>query len=143
MLRKEPLDLDRYKERMRPKTFISLFRSQIAAFLATACDFAIVILLTELLGLWYVASNAIGAFCGAVVSFVLGRFWVFVSLKNKIGDQVVRYLLVSAGSLILNTGGVYLVTEYFGINYVLSKVIVSLFVGLAWNFTLHKYFVFR
>ena len=137
------LDLDLYRERLRPQTFISLFRSQIAAFLATSFDFATVIFLTEIAGLWYVVSNAIGAFFGAVLSFTLGRYWVFVSLQNKIAQQAFRYFLVSAGSLVLNTLGVYLVTEFASINYVISKVIVSLIVGLGWNFTLHKFFVFK
>ncbi|MEO1514140.1 MAG: GtrA family protein [Bacteroidota bacterium] len=139
----QPLDMDRYHERLRPRTFVSLFRSQIAAAIATSLDFGLVILLTEWLGMWYVLSNALGALCGAVVSFLLGRYWAFVSLRQKMKKQAFRYFWVALGSLLLNTLGVYLITEFSGINYVLSKVIISLTVGIAWNFVLHKYYVFR
>ncbi len=137
------LDIDSYKEKTRPGTILSFIRSQLAAFLATVADFLIVILLTEVFGIWYVISNAIGAFVGTVVSFLLGRYWVFVSVQRKIQHQAFRYILVSAGSLILNTLGVYLLTENSSLNYIYSKMIISLIVGIGFNFVLHKKFVFK
>ena len=102
-----------------------------------------VIFLTEVVGLWYVYSNAIGAFTGTVVNFLIGRYWVFESTKRKIHHQAMRYLLVSAGSLILNTLGVYLITEFVGINYVYSKLIVSIVIAVCYNFVLQKLFVYK
>jgi hypothetical protein len=57
--------------------------------------------------------------------------------------QALRYAAVSAGSLTLNSAGVYLLTEDFGIYYALSKLITAILVGLLFNFPLHRRFVFR
>jgi len=56
---------------------------------------------------------------------------------------VFRYTAVSAGSLVLNSAGVYLLTEDFGIYYAVSKLITAILVGLLFNFPLHRRFVFR
>lgn len=142
-MQKEPLNNAEDKSKIKPSPLLVFFRSQLSAFLATLIDFIIVILLTEVFYIWYVLSNAIGAFIGTVVSFTLGRYWVFSAQEKRMDVQAFRYALVSIGSLVLNTSGVYLITEGFQVNYVLSKVIVSLFVGIGFNFLLHKYFVFK
>ncbi len=111
--------------------------------IATAVDFFVVIFLTEVFQVWYVASTAIGALAGTVVNFLIGRYWVFASTERKIGEQALRYLLVSLGSLILNTLGVYLITEYGGINYIYSKAIVAVLVAVFYNFVLQKVFVYK
>ena len=135
--------MDKPEEHNRPKTWVSFLRAQLASFTATAVDFLTVIFLTEVLGIWYVASNAIGAFAGTVVNFIIGRYWVFVSTERNITHQALRYGLVSIGSLILNTGGVYLITEYFQINYIYSKIFVSIFIGVFYNFVLQKIYVYK
>ncbi len=57
--------------------------------------------------------------------------------------QAFRYALVSVGNLILLTLGVYLLTEQIHLPYWGSKLAVSLFLGIFYNFPLQKYFVFK
>ncbi|MEL6867414.1 MAG: GtrA family protein [Bacteroidota bacterium] len=136
------LDIDQYRIQSGPRTLVSFLRAQLAALLATAADFMVLIFLTEVMNIWYVSSNFIGAFVGTIISFTLGRYWVFVSKDKQIGHQAARYMLVAFGSMVLNTLGVYLITEYATISYVISKVLVAVIVGIAYNFILHKHFVF-
>ncbi len=137
---KQQANNDLSEKQSLPRLFAS---AQVAALIGTAVDFLVTIFLTEVVGIYYVISNAIGAALGAVTNFLLGRYWVFDSTKRKIQHQAFRYALVSLGSLILNTLGVYLVTEYFGLDYKLSKVIVAIIIAVTFNFFLQKNYVYK
>ena len=131
------------QHQLHPPLMVSLRRSQIASLSATLVDFGSLIFLVEAVHLWYVAATAIGAFLGAWVNFLLGRHWSFVANHESIHGQVLRYAAVSVGSLVLNSYGVYLLTEDFGLFYLFSKTITALLVGILFNFPLHRRFVFR
>jgi putative flippase GtrA len=140
----EPLDTPFEESDLKKKSGTKEFLSaQVAAFIGTAVDFGVVIFLTEIIGVWYVVSNAIGAMCGAITNFFLGRNWVFSSTENKISHQAFRYFLVATGSMILNTLGVYMLTEFTSLNYIYSKIIVAVFIAFTFNFLLQKHFVFK
>jgi putative flippase GtrA len=135
-----PLENTDLKKKSGTQEFLS---AQVAAFIGTAVDFGVVIFLTEIVGMWYVISNAIGATCGAITNFFLGRNWVFSSTQNKISHQAFRYFLVATGSMVLNTLGVYLLTEFTALNYIYAKIIVAVLIAFTFNFLLQKYFVFK
>ncbi len=118
-------------------------RSQVAAFLGTAVDYLITLGLTEIAGLWYIYSNIVGATLGAVTNFLLGRYWAFMAEEGRITSQVIRYGMVSGGSLALNTLGLYLLTEFGSLNYILSKIIVGVSIAVTYNYLMQKFFVFR
>jgi putative flippase GtrA len=128
---------------MHPPLLVSLRRSQVASLIATAIDFSTLIFLVEVAHLWYVAATATGALLGAIVNFVLGRYWSFRAGHGSIHGQAMRYAAVSGASLALNSAGVYLLTDKLGIHYALSRVIAAAVVGLIFNFPLHRHFVFR
>lgn len=121
---------------------VSLKRSQIASLIATAVDFASLIFLVEVCGVWYVAATAMGAALGAIVNFLLGRHWSFTAGDQAVGGQALRYAMVALLSLVLNSLAVYLLTAYGNIYYALSRVIAAIVVGLLFNFPLHRRFVF-
>jgi putative flippase GtrA len=127
----------------RPSTLSTFSRSQVASLVATTVDYGSLFLLTELCGVWYVTATAWGAFFGAVANFVINRHWSFQAAHKRWYSQALRYSIVSAGSLALNTGGVYLVTEYGKLHYAFSVVLVSIGVGIFFNYPLHRHFVYR
>ncbi len=127
---------------MQPPLMVSLKRSQVASLTATLIDFGSLIFFVEVFGVWYVAATAMGAFFGAVVNFILGRHWSFTAEKGSVRGQAVRYTAVAAASLVLNSLGVYLLTEYLDIHYAVSRAITAVLVGLLFNFPLHRRFVF-
>jgi putative flippase GtrA len=130
------------KSHWQPPLLVSLRRSQVAALIATVVDFSTMISLIEFAGVWYVAATAAGAFVGAVVNFFLGRHWSFTAGHQPIHGQFARYAIVSAVSLALNTLGVYLLTDYAGFHYTISRAITAVSVALLFNFPLHRRFVF-
>lgn len=128
---------------MKKSLIISFLRYQVAAIIATMVDFFVLIILTELFDVWYVTSTAVGAFCGALTNFIICRYWAFVNSSNNLANQAVKYTIVSAGSLILNTLFVYLLTDFAGVNYSISKIITAIIIAIFYNFTLQKYYVFK
>ena len=129
--------------RLRPPLMVSLRRSQIASLMATLVDFSSLIFLVEIGHVWYVAATATGAFLGALVNFILGRHWSFAANDEAVRGQAIRYVVVSAVSLLLNSLGIYLLTDYLKIHYAISKTIIAFLVGILFNFPLHRTFVFR
>lgn len=123
--------------------FISFLKYQTAAILATAVDFGVFFLLKDVFEVWYVSATAIGAFLGAVTNFILCRNWAFSSKEKKLVHQIGKYILVSSGSLVLNTLLVYLFTELFHLHENYSRVLTAILVAVTYNFTLQKYFVFK
>jgi putative flippase GtrA len=113
------------------------------ALVATAIDFTVLIGLTEMLNMWYLFSAIISALLGGITGFVLERNWVFMKKDGKLTVQSTRYLLIWMVSIVLNTGFLYLMVDLFGYQYIVSKVIVSVLVGIGFNFLMHKYYIFK
>lgn len=129
---------------MKKKTFIlSFFKYQAAAIFATLIDFAVFFIVKDEFHVWYVAATAIGAFCGALINFILCRNWAFSSKEKKLATQISRYTMVSIGSLVLNTLFVFVVTELFLIHENYSRIFTAIIVAVTYNFTLQKYYVFK
>jgi len=128
---------------MNQTTFIEFVKSQVAAFGSTCLDYLTFIILTEELGIWYVYSNVVGATIGAISNFLLGRKWIFKSETTPVKQQAILYALVSAGSLCLNTVGIFALTEWLNLYPIASKVFIGIIVAVCFNYPLQKYFVFK
>ena len=106
-------------------------------------DFGLLFLLTEIFHVYYMISVVIGAVAGAAVNFFLNRHWSFDASHRGVHGQAFRYTLVSAGSLALNSAGIWAVTESLHVHYGISVAVVTFIVGIVFNFPLQRYFVYR
>jgi putative flippase GtrA len=122
-----------------------LLRHQTGSVLATALDFSVMIALVTMAGLSPASSTAIGAACGGVLNFMLGRHWIFRAHAEQGGaaPQALRYALVSFGSLLLNTGGEHVLATMSHWQFVIARIVVSFLVSILWNFPMQRSFVFR
>lgn len=120
-------------------TFI---KAQAASILGSIADFLIAIILVEIFHCWYIIGNLIGNVCGAIAQFILCRNWAFNADRSKTSSQVIKYILVWAGNLLFSAAGVYFFTHYLRINYIISKIIISVLLGVSYNYFLQKKFVF-
>ncbi len=127
----------------KTKFWKSFFRYNLVSILATTVDFVSFVILTKVFCLWYVMSTIVSAFLGGVTAFWLNRNWVFVSKEENATTQFSKYALGWIGSVILNTSGIFFLVEYLQIDEVISKVIVSVVVGVSFNFLISKYFNFN
>ncbi len=127
----------------KPGIFTSFLRYNVVAMLATAIDFAVLVLLTEVFQFWYLLSAFLGAFAGGATAFMLGRNWAFMKQEGKLSTQAKKYVLVWGASIFLNTTGLYLLVENLGLQYIISKAIISVIVGIGFNFLMQKRFIFK
>jgi len=115
---------------------------QIGSILGSLADFAITILCTEFGLSWYLFSNLMGNCAGGLIQFTLSRRWIFKKNGTNISRQLIKYVVFFLGNLFLSGLGVYLLTQYLHINYIVSKLICSILLGISYNFYMQKYFVF-
>ncbi len=127
----------------KPKILTSFFRYNTVAIVATGIDFSTFVLLNDVFRLWYVLSTFFSAIVGGITAFILNRNWVFNSKDKKLNNQIVKYILVWGGSIFLNTYGLYLLVENLNISEILSKVLVTVFVGITYNFLMSRFFIFK
>ncbi|MBI2284429.1 MAG: GtrA family protein [Bacteroidetes bacterium] len=118
-------------------------KAQMASLTATLVDFTMTIVLKEAFQCWYLLASVLGTISGGVINFTMNRRWVFRARSKKVQLQAIKYIMVWMGNLLLVSAGVFLLTNYAGFSYVVSKVTVSLVVGVFYNYVLQKRFVFK
>jgi putative flippase GtrA len=121
-------------------TFI---KAQATAITGSILDFLLTILLAEGFHCWYITANMAGNISGGITQFALARNWAFEAGTSRIRVQALRYLAVWCGNILLSATGVYGLTHYLLINYVVSKLIISVLLGISYNYLLQKNFVFK
>jgi putative flippase GtrA len=94
-------------------------------------------------GFWDNLAAATGTLCGGVTHFMVSRTWVFNAQEKKWTGQLNRYVLVWIGNLVLNVSGLWLLTRYIGLNYLIAKIITAILVAILYNYQLQKRFVFK
>lgn len=119
------------------------FKAQASSLIATVTDFALTIFLVEVVQLLAIVAAAIGTITGGVVNFFLGRNWVFKAGTSPIPKQAFRYLLVWIGNFFLNIAGMAFMVNFMHANYIFSKILISLLVGVFYNYLLQGKYVFK
>ncbi|MFT3827546.1 MAG: GtrA family protein [Chitinophagaceae bacterium] len=122
---------------------MTFLKANIASLVASATDYLVTVLLVSGLHFYPVAGSITGTTIGGVVNFLMGRHWVFGTGDERPYNQAMRYLLVWVGNLLLNAGGVYLLTGPMGLHYMIAKVTISVLVAVGYNYPMQKRYVFR
>ncbi len=118
-------------------------RANLSASAATAVDWALVAGLV-FAGIHYLTAAAAGAVSGAVTDFSLKRHWAFDrEVKGAVHAEGVRYLLVSGSSLGWNVLASWVLVGHLGLAPIPGVITASILVGCAWNYPLHRLYVFR
>ncbi len=118
-------------------------RANLSSTVASGLEYVLVTALV-LFGVHYLAAATAGAVSGAVTDFSLKRHWAFDrTVKGAVHHEGLRYLLVSAGSLLLNLACAYALVDGLHLHAVPGVIAASVVVGFVWNYPLHRYYVFR
>ena len=141
---------------MKKDGVIEFSKAQISSLISTVCDFAMTTLVFEIIH-HVVGSTVAGSMAGGITNCFINYRWTFTGTKRSKKGVIWRYLLVWAGSVILNTTA----TEY-GVKAVrffaelwaielgqplslvlIVKAVAAVLVAIFWNFTMQKYYVYR
>ena len=135
---------------------MGLIKALCSAQLVTVVDFVVTFILSSLLGMYYVLASFIGSLTGGIFNCVLNYRWVFPHNGVRKRHVALKYMLVWGISILLNTGGTFLCTEwlkrrhglqmllgdYIDEIYIVGKIIVAVLIAVLWNYTMQRYFVF-
>jgi len=118
-------------------------RANLSSTIASGIEYVLVTALV-LVGAYYLFAATVGAVTGAAVDFSLKRHWAFDrSEKGTVHREGLRYLAVSSASLLLNLAASYALVDGLHFHPLPGVIAASLVVGVAWNYPLHRYYVFR
>jgi putative flippase GtrA len=121
-----------------------LGRHQLAAIVATLVDFVTMIAIVELLFAPPPVATFFSATVGGVTNFSLGRSWAFRSRhQGSIASQATRYAIVCIGGALLNAGMLSMLLRLGDPPYIVTRVLVSALVSVAYTYPMHTRFVFR
>ncbi|RYF55269.1 MAG: GtrA family protein [Cytophagaceae bacterium] len=120
----------------------TFFKAQLTSLLASGVDFLTTIACVSLGHFWYLSASVTGAFGGGVVSFGLSKSWVFAQSNQPVGTQLGRFVLVWLGNAGLNAAGLFVATQFLGIQYLVAKTAIAILVGVSYNYIFQKDFVF-
>ena len=118
-------------------------KAQASAFIGGIIDYLVMIACTELLLVHFSISIVFGGIIGAVINFSINRHWTYQSNESKVGSQLLKFILIVAGSIFLKSSGTYLMTSFLLVDYRITRIITDIFVSFGFNFVLQKYWVFR
>ncbi len=109
---------------------------------AGVTDIALLYILHEMLGVYYLTSAAIAFIAAFFVSFLLHKYWTFKSHEEEIRRQMSMYLLSSLFGLLLNTVLMYVFVDYIHIGVITSQIVVGLLVACV-SFFISRNIVFK
>ncbi|MEO6549698.1 MAG: GtrA family protein [Ferruginibacter sp.] len=118
-------------------------KANVASLTASFFDYLLTIVLKQFLLVDAVLASICGTIFGGIINFLIGRYWVFRSVKTPILHQGKRYLFTWTGNLFLNAVGIFVLIRLCGVNYIIAKVATSLTVAIAYNYPIQKRYVFK
>ncbi|MCR4809655.1 MAG: GtrA family protein [Prevotella sp.] len=118
-------------------------KAQLSAQVATLVDFSVSFILAAGMGVWYVTASFLGALSGGIVNCAVNYRWVFRAGMLKKRYVVLKYFVVWTGSILLNTLGTHLLTEWTGQYFIFPKMVVAVSIALLWNYPMQRVFVYR
>ncbi|HUH18460.1 GtrA family protein [Albibacterium sp.] len=127
----------------KKSSFLVFIKAQASAFIGGLVDYSIMIVCTELAHIHYTVSILISGLIGAVVNFMINRYWTYQADKIEVKGQLLKFIAVVIGSILLKSSGTYLFTNWLKVDYKISRVITDILVSLGFNYTLQTYWVFR
>lgn len=101
-------------------------------------------ILTSTLGLFYLLSSLVAHEVSIIINCLFNDKWTFknVGEKRSFVDRLVRYNLAKLTGIFLSIILMYMYTELFSVNYLISNVL-AIVTGVGWGFFTSMRFVWK
>lgn len=118
-----------------------IFRFVVVGGIATVIDFVSIFVFKEFVGLHVLVANTIAFTIATIYNYIASISWVFdVKKEKKSKKSFILFVLFSLIGLGINNTIIWLLDDFFGIYYMISKVIATCFV-MVFNFITRKKFL--
>ncbi|MCD8288517.1 MAG: GtrA family protein [Prevotella sp.] len=125
------------------KEIFTFCKAQGSAVFATGCDYAMRLFIDKVLDHNYLMATFFGALTGGMVNCIVNYNFAFRGNTARKIDVVLRYFLMWAGSIALNTAGTAFFKEIVGLRVYTAMLLTSFLVALFWNYMLQRSFVYH
>ncbi|MBQ3121813.1 MAG: GtrA family protein [Bacteroidaceae bacterium] len=122
-------------------TYIQLFRYFFVAAGAFVMDYGFYFLLSYIFGVQYLIAAIAGFIAGTSTNYLISKYMVFQGEPQSRSVEVFLVFLISGIGLLWLELGLYLLTDIYGMHYLLSKLVMTAVVFL-WNFFARKFFMY-
>ncbi|WHH60319.1 GtrA family protein [Petroclostridium sp. X23] len=109
--------------------------------IAFICDYSILYVLTEFIGVYYLISTFAGFTVGILINYILSQKWVFKNVKIHGFRPFFTFLIIGIVGLGITEICMWLGVEAANMNYMVIKVLTTAIV-LLWNYTARKTLIF-
>ena len=113
----------------------------VAGGISTAVHYAVLVALVELSGVSAALSAAVGALCGAGVSYLLNRRMTFAGSNAGHVQALPRFMAIALLGAVMNGALVWLGVQQFGWHYLLAQMAATVLV-LGLTFRLNRLWTF-
>ena len=120
---------------------MQFFRYIVAGGVATAVHYAVLIVLVEVFGFSSAHSAAVGALCGAGVSYLLNRYVAFASTSSRHAQALPRFMTIAVLGAFINGVLIWMAVYHLGWHYLAAQALATLLV-MGLTFRLNRFWTF-
>lgn len=123
------------------KLIAQFMKFGVVGVIAFIIDFGVMVFLTEVFAVPYLISTTIAFTVSVIFNYVASMRYVFVRKDDMSRRrEFIIFVLLSAIGLVLNDVFMWLLVDFFFIDYRISKIITTVLVAI-WNFVSRKIFL--
>lgn len=105
-------------------------------------DLLLLVLFIDLLGINHLLAAALAFLIAVSINYAISRAFVFKGTLRQVGSGYAIFLCIAGMGLALVVVGMYVLTDLFGIHYLIARICIASIVGF-WNYLMNLFVNFK